>query len=86
MPPATRLSKSHLVLSWWNYTTPLELILAKISEFDERLRAAAKRRLRLKQNFLPPFLICARPFSFSIKVEENFVSAFCLCQADENTP
>ncbi len=34
------------------YTTKLELILAKISDFDERLRAAAKRRLRLKQNFL----------------------------------
>ena len=33
------------------YTTTLEPILARISDFDERLRAAAKRRLRLKQNF-----------------------------------
>jgi hypothetical protein len=37
---------------WCIYTTKLEPILARISDSDERLRAAAKRRLRLKQNFL----------------------------------
>ncbi len=41
--------------TWCIYTTTLEPILAKISEFDERLRAAAERRLRLKQNFLYNF-------------------------------
>ena len=53
------------LLLWCGFTTTLEHILAKISDFGERLRAAAKRRLRLKQNFLyilsvlraPDFLI-----------------------------
>jgi hypothetical protein len=57
------------------YTTALEPILAKMSDADERLRAAAKRRLRLKQSFLynsflpPPF--------FFLWERESLLSAFC---------
>ena len=46
------------------YTTTLEPILAKMSDADERLRAAAKRRLRLKQNFLYFFVFARDPFFF----------------------
>jgi len=53
------------------YTTKLERILAKISDFDERLRAAAKRRLRLKQNFLYNFFF-ARDRFFSSKRKRKF--------------
>jgi len=36
---------------WCIYTTKLELILAKISEFDEHLRAPLKAGLRLNKIF-----------------------------------
>ncbi|MBI5621447.1 hypothetical protein HY933_01095 [Candidatus Falkowbacteria bacterium] len=53
------------------YTTTLEPILAKISDFDERLRAAAKRRLRLKQNFLYDSFF-ARATNFLLKGKRKF--------------
>jgi len=49
---------------WCIYTTKLEPILAKISEFDERLRAPPKAGLRLNKIFFYIFEFCARPFSF----------------------
>ena len=50
--------------TWCIYTTKLEPILAKISEFDERLRAPPKAGLRLNKIFFYIFEFCARPFSF----------------------
>jgi hypothetical protein len=47
-PPTNSSVKNRKVKFWCIYTTTLELILAKMSDFDERLRAAVKRRLRLK--------------------------------------
>ncbi len=46
------------------YTTTLEPILAKVSDFDERLRAPPKAGLRLKQNFLYNSFLRATDFFF----------------------
>ena len=59
------------------YTTTLEPILARIAEFDERLRAPPKSGLRLNKIFFHFFDFARTHFLFSIKEEENFVSAFC---------
>jgi hypothetical protein len=69
VPPTIWLSKSRLVLSWCIYTTTLEPILAKMSDFDERLRAPPKAGLRLKQNFLYNSFFAPL---FLLKGKENF--------------
>jgi hypothetical protein len=76
-PPTKWPSKSRLVLSWCIYTTKLERILAEISDADERLRAPPKAGLRLNKIFFHFFDFARAHFLFSIKEEENFVSAFC---------
>ena len=56
--------------------TSLEPTLSKIPNAVERLRAVAKRRLRLKKNFLYIFWFARGHFSFK-KEKKILLSAFC---------
>jgi hypothetical protein len=58
---------------WSIFTSPLEPILARISDSDERLHAAAKRRLRLKRNFLYNSFLRASPKNSSKRKRQNFL-------------